>query len=170
MEDLEIRPAVLEDLPAIEAVFKSHKPELDWRFARRYYRAFFSKPEAYHGEVVLVAACGGQIAGVIGYLPDWRAAEGVYWLGWYYVHRDHRGNAVGKRLLDRVIDEVRRRGARKLYADTSSWGFYDRAHRRYQELGFTEEATLMDYYEKGEHQVIYSMDLTGALQGPPHGG
>lgn len=160
MPKFEIRAARPEDLSSIEAVFKSHKIDYDWKFAKRYYQAYFSKPVMDDQDVVLVAVSEDRVAGVIGYLHDWREARGIFWLGWFYVHKEERGNNVGKKLLDHVIAEVKKRGARKLYTDTSSWKFYDRAHHRYRELGFKEEATLRDFYEKGEHQVIYGMDLT----------
>ncbi|MFZ6177637.1 GNAT family N-acetyltransferase [Nannocystis pusilla] len=160
MQELEIRAARAQDLKGIEAVFKSHKPCYDWKFAKRYYASFFSQPMLHRDDTVFVGLLEGRVVGVIGYLHDWREARGIYWLGWYYVHKEAQGQQVGRQLIDRVISEVKKLGARKLYTDTSSWGFYDRAHHRYRELGFREEATLRDFYEKGEHQVIYGMDLT----------
>lgn len=160
MQKLEIRPARADDLKSIEAVFKSHDPEYDWKYAKRYYRAYFSDPAMQVSDVVLVAVSEERVVGVIGYLHDRREAKGIFWLGWFYVHAEAAGGGVGKRLLDHVISEVKKLGGRKLYTDTSSWKFYERAHHRYRELGFKEEATLRDFYEKGEHQVIYGMDLT----------
>ncbi|MEZ4314505.1 MAG: GNAT family N-acetyltransferase, partial [Polyangiaceae bacterium] len=74
-------------------------------------------------------------------------------------HKDERGGRHGKRLLTRAIDEARRRGGRKVYVDTSTYRFYAGARRRYEELGFKVEARLKDYYEKGEHQIIYGLRL-----------
>lgn len=160
MSKLEIRAAKPEDMQSIEAVFRSHSPEYDWKFARRYFQSFFTRPEVHEHDVVLVGIFEGRVVGLIGYLHDRREARGIFWLGWYYVHREEAGHGFGKKLLDHVITEVKKLGARKLYTDTSSWKFYDAAHHRYRELGFVKEATLKDFYEKGEHQVIYGMDLT----------
>lgn len=162
---MEIRAAEPGDLRAIQAVFESHVPEYDWEVAERYFRSYFSDPGSHAGEVALVGVSGGRVAGVIGYLPDRRGAPGIYWLGWYYVHSQESGRGLGRRMLDHVVRELRARGARKLYTDTSSWKFYDRAHHRYRALGFVEEGTLRDYYEDGEHQVIYAMDLGEAAPG-----
>lgn len=160
VEKLEIRLATPGDLRSIKAVFKSHEAGHDWKLARTYYREYFTTPELRASEVVLVGVAGERVAGVIGYLHDRRNAQSVFWLGWFYVHREARGMSVGRRLVERVVAEVRARGGRKLYTDTSSWKFYDRAHRFYREAGFVEEGTLRDYYEDGEHQVIYGLDLT----------
>jgi GNAT superfamily N-acetyltransferase len=146
VEKLEIRAAVPEDLKSIKAVFKSHEPDYDWKFAKRYYRSHFESPDAPDKDAVLVGVVDGRVAGVIGYLRDRRGAPGVYWIGWFYVHRDSRGHNVGRRLLEHAIAAVKARGGRKLYTDTSSFRFYDRAHHLYREVGFQQEGTLRDYY------------------------
>jgi GNAT superfamily N-acetyltransferase len=159
-EQFEIRPATPDDLKSIKAVFKSHEHDYDWKFAKRYFRSYLERPEQHADEFVLVGLHAGRVAGLVGYLRDRGGAPGVYWLGWYYVHSEERGNGFGKRLFDHVVAELRGRGARKLYTDTSSWRFYARARQLYAAFGFREEGTLQDYYEKGEHQVIYGMDLS----------
>lgn len=160
MPVLDIRPATIEDRAGIKAVFKSHLRERDWKYAKRYFESYFHHPEHHLGEHVLVAVKDGRIAGTIGYLRDRRGAPGVFWLGWYYVHAAERGAGLGKLLLDRVVREVRLLGARKLYTDTASSPFYERARKRYAQLGFKEEGALVDYYWDDEHQVFYAMDLT----------
>lgn len=165
MPELEIRPATIEDRAGIKAVFKSHLRERDWKYAKRYFDSYFDHPEEHQGEHVFVAVKDGRVAGTIGYLRDRRGAPGIFWLGWYYVHADERGAGLGKIMLDRVVREVRSLGARKLYTDTASSPFYERARRRYAQLGFTEEGALEDYYWHGEHQLFYAMDLSGAEEG-----
>lgn len=161
MPELEIRPATTEDRAAIKAVFKSHLRERDWKYAKRYFESYFEHPERHKDERVLVGVKEGRVAGLIGWLRDRRGAPGIFWLGWYYVHAEERGAGLGKIMLDHVVREVRALGARKLYTDTASSPFYERARRRYTQLGFTEEGALQDYYWEGEHQLFYVMDLTG---------
>jgi GNAT superfamily N-acetyltransferase len=167
MKELKIRDAGPADLAAIEKVFRSHGAG-DWRFARRFYQSYFAAPEQHTNHVVLVGCVGERIVGVIGYIQDRVETDDVFWLGWFYVHKDEAGKHYGEQLLGRVVRELKERGARKLYTDTSSWGFYSRAHHRYQEFGFKLEAQLADYYGEGEHQVIYGMDLACTGIGPSH--
>jgi GNAT superfamily N-acetyltransferase len=122
VQEFEIRAARPEDLKSIEAVFKSHKSGDDRKFAKRYYRSYLSKPATHPEDVVLVGLSGEQVAGVIGYLRDRREAQGIFWLGWFYVHKEEQGHSFGKKLLDHVIAEVKKRGTRKLYTDTNSGG------------------------------------------------
>lgn len=159
MENVGIRAAKPSDLEGIKAVFKSHQPDNDWKFAKRYYHSYFTAPQMHSNAVVLVAVVEGRIVGVVGYLRDRTEIDDIFWLGWFYVHAEDRGKRYGELLLDRVVEEVKERGGRKLYTDTSSWSFYAGAHRRYQEYGFKKEARLKDYYAKGEDQVIYGMTL-----------
>ncbi len=159
MQKIEIRSARPEDLKSIKEVFNSHTPCYDWKYARRHYASYFKSEELQAKEEVLVGLVGDRVVGVIAHLHDVNEADDIYWLGWFYVHKDEQGNQHGKHLLDHVVQVVKKRGGRKLYTDTSSWGFYSRAHHRYKEYGFKEEARLMDYYGKGEHQVIYCMNL-----------
>jgi GNAT superfamily N-acetyltransferase len=159
--ELDIRPATSADRAGIKAVFKSHLRERDWKYAKRYFESYFDHPELHPHEEVFVAVKDGRVAGTIGYLRDRRGAPGIFWLGWYYVHAADRGGGLGKLLLDHVVQKVRALGARKLFTDTASSPFYERARRTYERLGFTEEGTLEDYYWDGEHQVFYAMDLIG---------
>lgn len=160
MKALLIREARPEDLASIQEIFQSHHPNPDWEYAHRYLHFYFNYPDYHPTECMLVGLVENRILGIIGYLQDRRGIEDIYWLGWFYVHRDAKGNNYGTQLLNRVISEVKKRGARKLYTDTSSDYFYDRAHHRYKQYGFKKEGKLRDYYEEGEHQVIYGMSLT----------
>lgn len=159
MARTEIRHARREDMRAIEEIFRSYEPAHDWTYARKYYEDFFGAPERHREDAVLVGISEGRVVGVIGFNVDRYEASDIYWLGWFYVHRDERGQKHGARLLKQVIREVKRRGGRKLFTDTSSYAFYKGAHRRYKDLGFRAEARLRDFYEKGEDQVIYGMAL-----------
>lgn len=160
MAKIEIRPARREDLRAIEGIFRSHDSRHDWKYARKYYEDYFASPEGHEDDGVLVAIREGRVVGVIGFNADHYEANDIYWLGWFYVHREERGQEHGQKLLKHVIKELKKRGGRKLYTDTSSYGFYDRAHHVYRERGFKAEARLKDFYGKGEDQVIYGLKLT----------
>lgn len=159
MSTTEIREARPEDLNAIAGVFRSHRPNRDWRFASAYFRERFAVQGPCPDDVLLVGVKGDRVIGVIGYWIHEDDMDDVFWLNWFYVHRAEGGQQHGKRLLGRVIEDLGRRGARKLYTYTSSFVFYDRARHRYLEHGFKLEATLPDYYGEGEHQLIYGLSL-----------
>jgi ribosomal protein S18 acetylase RimI-like enzyme len=160
MKKVEIRAARPEDLDSIEGIFKSYRSNYDWKYAKSYFRDYFAFPEQHPNDVVLVGVLKEQIIGVIGYLQFYDEPKDIFWFSWLYVHKSKQGNRYGRTLLDRAVREVKSKGGRKLYMTTSSWRFYSRARYTYREYGFKEQGILKDYYEKGEHQIIYGMDLT----------
>jgi ribosomal protein S18 acetylase RimI-like enzyme len=108
---------------------------------------------------VFVARRGREIIGVSGYWYDDYAESGVYWLGWTYVDRNYQGQGIGQKLLDRVIQELKKKKARKLYVDTSSRNLYRQAIRFYLANGFKREGRFKDYYQNGEDQIVMGKEL-----------
>ncbi len=157
---LKIRVADPNDYDGIIELFDSWgSKNWDKKFAERYYRDFFDSRRCYQMDEVLVGLINGRIVGVTGYCPDIQETDDIHWLNWFYVHKDHQGYDYGKQLLDHVIEILTIRKARKLYVDTTSYRFYKRAKALYESRGFKYEGTLMDYYGKGEDQIILGMIL-----------
>lgn len=155
-EKIEIRSANPDDYDTIIKLFDNNQ---DKEFAMRYYKFFFNDRHCCPHDEVLVKVVEGKIVGVIGYCPDRLETDDIYWLGWFYVHKDCRGHGYGRELLDYVIDILKNKPARKLYVDTSSFTSYEKAMGIYEKTGFAYEGTLKDYYEKGEDQIILGKHL-----------
>ena len=96
--------------------------------------------------------------GVIGYFVD-RYETQNYWLGWFYIHKAHQGQKYGKKLLTFVEKELKEKGIKKLFVDTSSYRTYKKALRMYLANGFRFEAVIKDYYEEEEDQIILSKSI-----------
>jgi len=126
--------------------------------ASRTYRDYFTRQKRPRDQV-LVARTQGKIIGVSGYWHDDYSDSGIYWLGWTYVPPGFQGRGIGQKLLDRVIQELKKRKARKLYADTSSRPLYRRALRFYRANGFKREGRFKDYYQKGEDQMVMGKEI-----------
>ena len=108
---------------------------------------------------VFVARLGSEIIGVTGYWYDDYAESGIYWLGWTYVDPKYQRQGIGQKLLDRVIRELKKKKARKLYVDTSSRSLYRPAIRFYLANGFKREGRFKDYYQRGEDQIVMGKEL-----------
>jgi len=102
---------------------------------------------------------GREIIGVSGYWYDEYADSGVYWLGWTYVDPSCQGQGIGQKLLHRVIQDLKKKKARKLYVDSSSRRLYRQAIRFYLANGFKKEGVFNDYYQKGEDQIVLGKEL-----------
>ena len=156
MEGLKIRKAKAKDRDGILKIFESQKSSWDKKFARHYYDDFFN--QAHPNDEIFIGEVNSKVVSVIGLCPDKLETKDVYWLGWFYTHKDYSGKNIGGDLLRYVIDHLSGK-ARKLYVDTSSYKFYRPALNLYLKNGFRIEAVLRDYYENGEDQIILGMDL-----------
>ena len=107
---------------------------------------------AQHGETVLGFACYGHIAGT-------EASWDLYWMA---VEEKKRGQGLGRKLQAEVERRTTLLGGRRLYAWTSSRDQYHPTRKFYERLGYSQEATLRDYYKPGEHLVIYVKQLSAA--------
>lgn len=152
--DYSIRPARTEDLPAAAALaaelIRFHHRLDPLRFA-----LFSPSPEAGYERfladrlvdsraVVLVAESEGEIAAyAFGQLEprDWMKLLDAHG----HVHdvivaADHRGAGVGRLIVERLLDELRQRGATQFVLETA-WR-NEPARAFFAELGF--EATLVE--------------------------
>jgi GNAT superfamily N-acetyltransferase len=80
-------------------------------------------------------------------------------LYWLVTHNDFRGKGVGKKILEETYREARKLGCTMLIAETSGRDHYKPTRAFYEGAGYTLEATLRDYYDKGDDKCIYVMRL-----------
>jgi ribosomal protein S18 acetylase RimI-like enzyme len=93
----------------------------------------------------LAYSCYGPIAGT----------EGSFDLFWIVTHNDYRGMGIGKVLLERTQEAVRRKGGRLLIAETSSLEKYTPTRAFYEKNGYIQESFIADYYKPGDGKVTY---------------
>ena len=159
-ESMYIKPAVQGDLRAILDLIRDYE-RYDVEFARRYYDLYFAKNKITEKDQVYVAKIDAKIIGIIGFSRDYFSTEYSYWLGWFVVNEDYRGDkteiAVAKKLLKRVETELKKRKIKKLFVSTEDTNA--RAKSFYARNKFRTEAVLRDFYCKGEDQLILSKVL-----------
>lgn len=101
--------------------------------------------------LVLGYACYGPIACTM-------ASWDLYWI---VVSPGLQGRGLGRRLLERVEQNILAAGGRRLYVETSSRGKYHPTRGFYQARGYQLAARLDDYYATGDGMVIYLKVLAG---------
>lgn len=82
-------------------------------------------------------------------------ADRIWDLYWICVDREQQGTGVGSQLLRRIENELRARGARAIYLETSDSPAYAPARRFYEHHGYERVAHLDDFYAPGEGKVMY---------------
>lgn len=107
---INIRPATALDYEDIIQLFHSWTPK-DWDTdkAKKYFDDFFNDSDSQ--DKVFVGLIENQIVGVCGYCPDEEQIKGIYWLNWFYVHKDLTGHGSGRKLLGYVIGKLQAKNA-----------------------------------------------------------
>lgn len=106
------------------------------------------------GTNIVGYACYGEI-------PCTKHRYDLYWIA---VDPERQGKGYGRKLLERVEDEIEKLGGQKIFVETSSRRQYLPTRQFYRARGYQEEAQLRDFYSWGDHKVIYSKTLPGAVR------
>ncbi|HZJ12850.1 MAG TPA: GNAT family N-acetyltransferase [Methyloceanibacter sp.] len=106
---------------------------------------------AERGPALVAYTCYGPIDGT----------DGSFDLYWIAVSPEEQSKGLGAQVYARAEAAMRRAGAKRIYADTSSSDRYTPTRGFYQHRGFAEQARLPDFYGLGDSKVIYVKTLTG---------
>jgi ribosomal protein S18 acetylase RimI-like enzyme len=108
------------------------------------------------GDYAGLAALGtdGRVAGYACYGPT-PGTDGTYDLYWIATDPALHGSGYGRALLDAVEGAVRARGGRLVVAETSTRDDYAATRAFYLRAGFTEAATVADFYAPGDGRALF---------------
>jgi GNAT superfamily N-acetyltransferase len=93
--------------------------------------------------------CYGQIALTA-------ASFDLYWIA---VDKSFHGQKIGRALLEKTEELIRRAGGRQVYIETSNRHHYAPTRGFYLRCGYRQEALLKDFYAPGDDKVIYAKEL-----------
>jgi len=159
-----VREAWTDDVPSIvdmvrtgskEGVFHAHPScSLSVERQRDGFRkfAFENRPEGYQ---LLVFQVGRAIVGYI----DFHVKRGVGHILGIYVRQSYRGKGIGKRLMERALDDFRKKRCHKTRLEVFAQNH--RAIEFYKHLDFVREGFLRQDEEKKDI-VILSKFLANA--------
>ena len=109
----------------------------------------------------LVAEENGKIIGLVTWLMHGLPKHGLFELDRICILSDARGKGVGRKLVDRLINDAREwydkeeGNIRKLYLLTHEDN--KSAHAFYEKVGFIHDTTLKDHYYKNQDERVYVM-------------
>lgn len=81
--------------------------------------------------------------------------KSCYDLYWLVTHNDYRGKGIGKKLLEATYVEAKKMGCTMIIAETSGREKYIPTQSFYISAGYKLEASIRDYYDKGDDKLIY---------------
>ena len=119
---------------------------------------FNPEPRDDHTFVIYRNGDPNSIAGFACYGPT-PLAQGIWDLYWICVDRPYQSMGIGGQLLENIENQVRKRGGRAIYLETSSSPEYKPAREFYQRHGFECAARFSDFYAPGEDKVVYRKSL-----------
>lgn len=151
--DLERIPSILER----HGLFTQEEVEVAMELARDHvirqtasdYRFFAVDVQPADTEPVTPIFAGFSCYGRI---PLTVASFDLYWIA-LAPEWTHRG--LGRALLVRTEDAIRRDGGRRLYADTSARAEYGPTRAFYEARGFRAAAFFEDFYAPGDGKIVY---------------
>jgi GNAT superfamily N-acetyltransferase len=91
-----------------------------------------------------------------GHIEMTKSCFDLYWL---VTHNDFRGKGIGKKLLEETYREAKKLGCTIIIAETSGREHYAPTQAFYISAGYTLEARIRDYYDKGDDKLIYTIRL-----------
>ena len=109
----------------------------------------------------IVAEEAGKIIGLVTWLMHGLPKHGLFELDRICILSEARGKGVGKKLVDKLIDNASKwydkkgEKIRKLYLLTHEDN--KNAHSFYEKVGFSHETTLKDHYYKDQDERVYVM-------------
>jgi len=100
------------------------------------------------------AETSGRVVGYSCYGPI-ACTKASYDLFWLVVRQEQRGRGLGRLLLARAEESIRRQGGRRVYIETSSRPLYEPTRGFYLACGYRIEAVLEEFYAPGDGKVIF---------------
>jgi ribosomal protein S18 acetylase RimI-like enzyme len=154
-----LRPTVPDDTPSLKTLtaatgfFKPHEVDTLQEVLDDYHAE-----AAAEGHVCQTLERDGERLGFVYFAPA-PMTLGTWELWWIVVKSDVQARGLGGEMLRFAEEEVRRRGGRVLFIDTSSQPLYDPTRRFYLKHGYEEHAILRDYYAAGDSKVVFRKAL-----------
>lgn len=121
---------------------------------------YFTNPESQ--DIWFTAEENGKPIS-IGYCAPEKLTEGTYNLYAIGVRGDIQGKGTGRQMMDFIEDHLRQNGQRILIVDTSGTEAFQLTRKFYENLNYTKEAVIRDFWEEGDDKVIYWKKLSSPI-------
>jgi D-alanine-D-alanine ligase len=110
------------------------------------------------GYIFIVERKDGQVRGYACFGPR-SLTEGTFDLYWIAVDPQYRRVGIGRLLIDHVEKTVRQIGGRLIVVETSGLEKYTPTRYFYLATGYTQAATIQDFYKDGDDLVIFTKHI-----------
>jgi ribosomal protein S18 acetylase RimI-like enzyme len=163
-DDVMIRPAALDDVPAIRAIaIDTEMFDTDGAtFVDDVVAGILDSTLSDH-HFVVAEGPDGTVIGAAYYAPE-PFSDRLWNLYFLAVRPGEQGRSIGATLVDHVERHLQLAGpdmAQVLIVETSSTDQYARTREFYPKQGFVEEARIRRFYGPDDDKVVYWKPLIG---------
>lgn len=95
----------------------------------------------------------------IGFCAPEKLTEGTFNLYAIGVSSDIQGQGIGRNMMTYIENHLKENGNRILIAETSGTEDFKLTRRFYENLNYTKEAVIRDFWKDGDDKVIYRKQL-----------
>lgn len=113
---------------------------------------YLENPES---EDLWFTAIRDELPIAVGFCAPEQLTEGTFNLYAIGVHKDLQGKGIGGQMMDYLERELSRTGQRILIVETSGTADFHLTRKFYEDLGYTKEAVIRDFWKQGDDKVIY---------------
>lgn len=113
---------------------------------------FFNNPET---EEIWFTATENDIPISIGYCAPEKLTEGTFNLYAIGVKSDIQGSGIGKKMMKHLEEQLKKEGHRILIVETSGTDDFELTRKFYENLEYSKEAVIRDFWKEGDDKVIY---------------
>jgi len=149
-----IRPLLPGDTPTVVAMARgtdAFKP-IEIQALQEVLDDYHAQSAHEHRAIALES--DGVIVG-FAYFAESAMTDRTWSLWWIVVDREVQARGIGGALLKRVERDVREARGRQLLIETSSLPKYEFTRRFYLKYGYSQTATLADYYADGDDLLYF---------------
>jgi ribosomal protein S18 acetylase RimI-like enzyme len=118
---------------------------------------YFNNPES---EDIWFTATEGDQPIAIGYCAPEMLTVGTFNLYAIGVRADIQGKGIGRQMMAFIENKLKGLGHRLLIVDTSGTDDFRKTRKFYEDLQYTKEAVIRDFWDEGDDKVTYWKKLS----------
>lgn len=154
MSNPKIRKAIPQDLPAIKSIIDATA-----LFPSEYLDDMFSgESDPQSGEEFWLTYEDRGVQALAYCAPE-RMTNGTWNLLLIAVHPERQSEGIGRQLMSYVEDQLKTIGVRVLLVETSGTDEFVRTRSFYENIDYTSEARIRDYYDAGDDKIVFRKAL-----------
>ncbi len=146
-----IRPIIEADIPYLKEVLDSIEL-FPAEILEDMISDYFTNPD---NEELWFTAIDIDIPISLGYCAPEKLTDGTFNLYAIGVKNNLQGKGIGKLMMTYIEEELRLRGHRILIVETSSLDEFELTRKFYENLSYSKEAIIRDFWKEGDDKVIY---------------